>query len=268
MRFRTLVSGPAGGEPVLLLHGFPQSSQCWTGALDTLGAAGFRAVAPDQRGYSPEAHPEGVEAYRVSELMSDVTRIASALGHRRFHVIGHDWGGSVAWALAAHQPQRVITLTVLSTPHTAALAQALHGTAQRLRLAYIPFLQTPWAGEAAFLVARGFFLEQALAATGLPRDLARRDIDGVLAVGPSGPLNWYRALRLPNDLRTGTITVPTLYAWGDHDPGFGREAAEATEQYVTAPYHEVELEGGTHWIPDLHWDDVADLVLDHMSAGG
>lgn len=265
--FRTLVSGPASGEPVILLHGFPQSSQCWTGALTTLEDAGYRAVAPDQRGYSPDACPQGVEAYRVSELMSDVTRIAGALGHSRFHLVGHDWGGTVAWALAAHQPQRVSSLTVLSTPHTAALARALHGARQRLRMAYFPVLQTPGVGEAAFYVLRGFFLEQALAATGLPRTLARRDIDAILEVGPAGPLNWYRALRLPSDQRTGTITVPTLFVWGDRDPAFGRDAAEATEEQVSAPYHVVELEGGTHWIPDLHWDDIADLVLDHLDAG-
>lgn len=267
LRFRTLTSGPQTGPLVLLLHGFPQSSRCWTNALTTLGDAGFRAVAPDQRGYSPDACPEGVDSYRISAVMSDASRMATALGHRRFHVIGHDWGGTVAWSLGAHQPQRIISLTALSTPHPASLLRSARSLGQSARLAYVPVMQTPRIAETAFWLLRGRVAEQALVATGLPRELARRDIDHMLDVGPSGALNWYRALRLPSDQRTGSVSVPTLYVWGNRDPAVGRVAAEDTEHHVSAPYHFVELEGGTHWIPDLHWHDIDDLVLDHLAAG-
>lgn len=267
LRFRTLVSGPERGPLVLLLHGFPQSSSCWTNALATLGDAGYRAVAPDQRGYTPDARPDGVDSYRVSALMSDAVRIATTLGHTRFHVIGHDWGGTIAWALAAHQPQRVRSLTTLAAPHPASLVMAARNLGQRARLAYFPVLQTRWLGESAFYLLRGLPMEAALVATGLPRELARRDIDHILKVGPSGPLNWYRAVRLPSDQRTGTVSVPTLYVWATRDPAFARLAAENTEAHVSGPYHFVELEGGTHWIPDLHWDDIEDLVIDHITAG-
>lgn len=266
LRFDALEAGPRTGTLVLLLHGFPQSSQCWTQALETLGDAGFHAVAYDQRGYSAGATPEGVESYRISALMSDVARVATALDSPQFHVIGHDWGGTIAWALAAHLPQRLLTVTVLSTPHTLSLARTLRGVRQRLRMAYIPLMQTRFAGEAAFLAARGFAVKQALIATGLPADLAARDVDHILEVGPTGPLNWYRALRLPSDQRPGRDPVPTMYVWGDRDAPIGREAAEDTANHVDGPYHFVELDGGTHWIPDLHWDEIDDLVLDHVTA--
>ena len=271
-RFRARAAGPSDGELVMLLHGFPQSSACWTQALETLGAAGYRAVAPDQRGYSPGARPEGVEGYRMSALVADVTRIAEALGHRQFHVIGHDWGATVAWSLAATRPERLASLTALSTPHTAALALALRGPVQRAKFAYMALLQTPWIGEASLTLRGGvlgrFVMEQALVASGLPRDLARRDLDALLAVGVTGPLNWYRALRLRGErVPVDEVTVPTLFVWGSRDVALGRQAAEATEEFVNGEYHFVDLEGATHWIPDLHWDDTADLVLEHLAGG-
>ena len=143
MRFDALTDGPADGELVILLHGFPQTGSCWQDALNGLAGAGYRAVAPSQRGYSRGARPEGVEAYRVSELCDDVLAMAATLGRDRFHLVGHDWGGSVAWALAGDHPEAVASLTAVSTPHTAALRQALRGTQQRLRMAYIPVLRLP-----------------------------------------------------------------------------------------------------------------------------
>ena len=262
--FDALTAGPAGGPLVLLLHGFPQSSECWRAALASLGDAGFRAVAPDQRGYSPGASPRGVPAYRVGELTRDVVDIAAALGAERFHLIGHDWGGTVAWALAGDEPQRVLSLTAVSTPHTAALARALRGRRQRARMAYIPVLRLPHVPEALFQTAGGAVAEQALVATGLPRPLVRRDIASLRRAGPSGPLNWYRALGLEPRPHVNDVSAPTLFVWGTDDVAFGREAAERTADHVTGPYHFVELQGASHWIPDLHWDDIEDLVLAHL----
>lgn len=271
-RFRTRVAGPPDGELVMLLHGFPQSSLCWTRALETLADAGYRAVAPDQRGYSPGACPEGVEGYRMSALVADVRRIAEALGHRRVHVVGHDWGATVAWSLAATQPERLASLTALATPHTAAIALALRGPVQRAKFAYMWLLQTPWIGETALTRGGGvvgrLVLERALVASGLPLDLARRDVDALLDVGVTGPLNWYRALRLRGErVPVDEVSVPTLFVWGSKDLALSRQAAEATEEFVTGEYHFVDLEGASHWIPDLHWDDIADLVLEHIAGG-
>jgi pimeloyl-ACP methyl ester carboxylesterase len=264
LRFDALTAGPRGGELVLLLHGFPQSSECWRNALATLGDAGYRTVAFDQRGYSAGANPEGVDAYTVAALSDDVLAVATALGADRFHLAGHDWGGTVAWAVAEREPGRLLSLTAVSTPHTAALAEALRSRSQRTRMAYIPVLRAPRVAEVFIDAVGGALAERALIATGLNPALAHRDIARLRAVGITGPLNWYRAIGRGAPARPRDVSTPTLYIWSDGDPVFTREAAELTADHVTGPYHLVELEGGSHWIPDQHWDDVADLVLAHL----
>jgi pimeloyl-ACP methyl ester carboxylesterase len=102
LTFDALAAGPTTGELVMLLHGFPQTSACWTLLLETLAAAGYRAVAPDQRGYSPTARPTTVSAYRLRELVADVVAIAYRLDAETFHLVGHDWGGVVAWRLGRY----------------------------------------------------------------------------------------------------------------------------------------------------------------------
>ena len=266
LEFRALVAGPPDGEVVVLLHGFPQSSLCWAAAVATLAGAGYRVIAPDQRGYSPGANPAAVAAYRIPELVGDVMEVARSQGTSRFHVVGHDWGGTVAWALAAAHPEHTVSVTALGTAHPAALARALHGARQRARMAYIPVLQLPLLAEAAFERAGGAVAEHLLVATGLPRGLARRDVAAIRAVGARGPLSWYRALRAGRVPRVGSVAIPTLYVWGTGDVAFGREAAELTERHVTGPYHFLELEGASHWMPDLHWDDISDIVIEHLSA--
>jgi pimeloyl-ACP methyl ester carboxylesterase len=141
--FDALAAGPSTGELVLLLHGFPQTCACWTPLLGTLAAAGYRAVAPDQRGYSPKARPASVQAYRMPELVADVVAIADRLDAETFHLVGHDWGGVVAWRLAGQHPERVATLTAVSTPHPRAFARALVAGTQALRSAYIPVFRLP-----------------------------------------------------------------------------------------------------------------------------
>src|SRR5205807_9057314 len=123
--FDARAAGPADGELVLLLHGFPQSSWEWRSQLSALGDAGYRAVAPDQRGYSPRARPDGVERYEVEHLVADVLAIADWLGGHRFHLVGHDWGAAVAWAVGGTHPERLHTLSIVSVPHPKAFAVEL-----------------------------------------------------------------------------------------------------------------------------------------------
>src|SRR5687768_9465199 len=125
--FDALAAGPADGELVVLLHGFPQTSHSWRHLLPVLAEAGYRALAPDQRGYSPRARPESVDDYRIEHLVADVLAIADWEGGHRFHLIGHDWGAAVAWQVAGRYPQRLRTLTVLSVPHPMAMSRAMAG---------------------------------------------------------------------------------------------------------------------------------------------
>ncbi|MBV8522138.1 MAG: alpha/beta fold hydrolase, partial [Acetobacteraceae bacterium] len=118
--FTVDTAGPLSGAPVLLLHGFPQSRRMWRRQLEALAAAGFRGIAPDQRGYSVGARPAAVEAYASELLTGDALALMDYCGADRFHLVGHDWGGQLAWLIAAGNPDRVATLTVLSRPHPGA----------------------------------------------------------------------------------------------------------------------------------------------------
>ena len=123
--FDVTEEGPQTGPPVVLLHGFPQTSASWQAAARRLAADGFRTIALDQRGYSPGARPGKVEAYHVDHLVADVIGLLDALGLPRAHVAGHDWGAIVAWCLAAAHPERVGSLTAVSVPHLRAMYEIL-----------------------------------------------------------------------------------------------------------------------------------------------
>jgi len=126
--FDAVVSGPSDGRPVLFLHGFPQTTFSWHHQLEALGAAGYRGLAYDQRGYSPRARPLAVDDYRIGELVGDVLAVADHWDLDRFDLVGHDWGAMVAWVVAARHPDRVRTLTAVSVPHPRAFAAAFGGT--------------------------------------------------------------------------------------------------------------------------------------------
>jgi pimeloyl-ACP methyl ester carboxylesterase len=126
-------AGPADGPLVVLLHGFPQTAASWDQVLPALAAAGFRVVAPAQRGYSPAARPMSSRDYGIEALAADVLAVADHLGASRFSVVGHDWGGAVAWWLGATAPERVQTVTSLATPHPAAMARVALRSTQVLR---------------------------------------------------------------------------------------------------------------------------------------
>lgn len=153
LEFNYLAGGPTAGKPVILLHGFPQFADVWTPLLDKLGALGFRAVALEQRGYSPNARPVEVEEYALPKLNADVLALVDHLAWPRFHLIGHDWGGFLAWALAAKHPDRVQSLTVLSTPHVNAFLEAVAcDPDQKARSQYIQWFKMPGnVTEAVFL---------------------------------------------------------------------------------------------------------------------
>src|SRR5689334_7495 len=129
LTFTADVSGPGDGPLVLLLHGFPESRHSWREALPVLAAAGHRCVAPDQRGYSPAARPDPADLsnYAFDKLVNDVLEIAAAAGYegKRFHLVGHDWGGQVSWGVADAHPERLASLTVLSRPHPQSFRRAL-----------------------------------------------------------------------------------------------------------------------------------------------
>ena len=267
MTFTALAAGPAGGRLVLLLHGFPESSWSWRHQLTALADAGYRAVAPDQRGYSAGARPEGKEHYAVPHLVADVLAIADWLGGHEIDLVGHDWGGAVAWQTAGRYGERLRSLTVVSTPHPAAFTKSLRdeNADQSQRSGYMQFFQQPDVPEAALLDNDAAGLRNVYAS--LPAEDAQRYVDLFTQPGAmTAALNWYRAASIGDVRGMGEVTTPTLYVWSDQDAALGREAADATGQHVKGRFRYEILEGVSHWIPEEAADRFNPMLLEHLAS--
>lgn len=260
--FDALAAGPASGRPVLLLHGFPQSARQWDAQLAALGAAGFRAVAVDQRGYSPGVRPDLASAYGPDSLIGDVMALADALGWEVFDLVGHDWGAAVAWNVAAAFPERLRTLSAISVPHGRAFARALREDPdQRARSGYFKLFGREGEAEAAL---RDGGLREFLAE--LPPERAEIHLRRMLdSAALTAALSWYRAMGLPS--RTGPITTPVLYVWSTADRFIGETAARMTGSCVAGPYRFEVLQGVSHWIPEEAPEELNRLLLEHLRVG-
>lgn len=263
-----LACGPEQGDLVLLLHGFPQTADAWLAQLTALGAAGYRALAPNQRGYCVGARPAAPRAYATDELVKDALDFANVHGAERFHVVGHDWGGAFAWHVASREPDRVITLTSVATPHPAAFAEALPRSTQLLRSSYMALFRTPWVAEQLLSAGNFTALRVMLERSGLSSERVGRYIDVLKEPGAfTAALNWYRAAGTGTS-RVGNIEVPTLYVWGANDGALGPEAARLTEKYVNGPYRFEVLDDAPHWIPEERADQLNDLLLGFLERHG
>jgi len=260
LTFDVYEGGPSDGEPVLLLHGFPQDHREFDLVTPKLHEAGLRTYAMDQRGASPGARPPDVADYRMPEVTADALAVMDALGLESAHVIGHDWGAQVGWLMAARHPERVRTLTAVSVPHPKALALALRVRAsQRARTAYFKVFQSP-AAERLLLARDGALLRTMLkpiGARGIKYVEAMRDEPGRL----TGGLNWYRASTSGSPDGPGIIQVPTTYVWSDRDGVVTRTAALRTRDWVEADFEMVAMRGVSHWIPEQAATALADAAL-------
>jgi pimeloyl-ACP methyl ester carboxylesterase len=268
--FDVLADGPANAPLVLLLHGFAESFHMWRPQLAALAAAGYRAVAPSQRGYSPGARPPTSDPsnYLMDRLVDDAMNLVAACGYAacRFHLVGHDWGASIAWDIAHRTPERLASLTVLSRPHPNAFNRALaqpDGEQARRSGHHKAFLE-PGAGP-RILADDSRWLRERLANSGVPAAAIERHIS-VLGNAPAleAALTWYRArgaIRAP----VGVINVPVLYIWGDADDTVGRVASEGTRDFVSGPYQFEVLPGVGHFAADQAPDRVTELLLAHLA---
>jgi len=271
LTFTARAAGPARGRRVLLLHGFPQTSWAWRHQLSALADAGFRAVAPDQRGYCEEARPLEVGQYALEHLVADVVAVADALEMDTFDLVGHDWGGMVSWLVASRHPDRVRSLAVVSTPHPLALQHAQLGgdREQTARAATMAAFMEPEVPERFLLGADGTGrgLATLLTSSGLDESTAQVYVMEMTRPGTmTAALNWYRAMGRDELMDITPITEPTLYVWSSGDAALGRTAAEATAECVAAPYQFVVLDDVSHWIPETAPAELSKLLIDHLST--
>ena len=276
--FSAWSAGPADGRPVLLLHGFPQSAWSWRHQVEALGAAGYRVVAFDQRGYSAGARPAETEAYRVSELVGDVLGVADSLGWDVFDLAGHDWGAAIAWQVGGRHQDRLRTLTILSVPHPFAFGMALASGDgdQQERSSYIQMFRQVGVAEELFLGdggeagdgrGPGAGIRDLYAKTGMSEADSQPYVDLLLQPGAlTAALNWYRAASAEDMAGIGAISMPTMYVWSTEDPALGRVGAEATGQFVAGPYRFEVLDGISHWIAEEAPDALNALLLEHLGA--
>ena len=269
LRFTAREAGPAEGRPLLLLHGFPQTSRSWTTVMERLAGDGYHAIAFDQRGYSPGARPDEVSAYEPAELVADVVDVIDALGLAPVDLVGHDFGGSVAWMVAGHHPDRVRTLAIASTPHPAAFRSSYKdgGSDQGERSGYMRSFREAERGS----IEEALLADDAAGLRNVYRGLDPAAVDDYVAVlSQPGALvaavDWYRAMSGRASAATPPSSVPTLYVWSDEDPAIGETAARATVDHVTGPYRFEVFEGVGHWIPELAGDRFADLLLEQLAA--
>ncbi|MEC9346115.1 MAG: alpha/beta hydrolase [Pseudomonadota bacterium] len=284
MAFTVAMSGPDGADSLICLHGFPNSRHSWHYLLDDLAAAGLRGVAPDQRGYSPGARPDGIDSYKAGLIVDDVIALADALGLGRFHLAGHDWGGQIAWLTAAKYPERLKTLNVLSRPHPAAFAAAFRDDPEQANRSrhHKAFQDMAMAdrllADDARAIRSGLAFEVGSADIGDPdrapkRRMSDADVDAHMSVignraAMDAALNWYRAAfaggsALARD-DVPKITVPTLYLWGEEDMSVGRMAAEGTAVFVNAPFRFVAVPGAGHFLAEERPDLVNPAIIAHM----
>ena len=275
LSFDALIAGPSSGEPVMLLHGFPNTNYQWREQIVALAEADFSVIAPNQRGYSSGARPIGIESYTSEKLVEDVRQIADALNWETFHLAGHDWGAFIAWEFAGKYPSRLRTLIPISVPHPEAFAIALADPngKQAEMSSYVEFFQQA-ESTSAFLTDSASLLKSIYESAGLSTE----EMEPYLQVlgkpeALDAALNWYRANSFSPPLDQATnrrshtpdIETPTMYIWSTEDTALGRQGAELTSSFVSGEYRYEVFEGVNHWITEIAAEQLNTVMLNFLN---
>lgn len=249
------------GFPVMLLHGFPDSSRLWQEQTVALAEAGFRVIAPDLRGFGRSDKPKKTSAYKMTTIVSDLESLLDALGVEQAHVVGHDWGAVAAWAFAGHKPRRTARLVAISVGHPRSFVRA--GPQQVMRSLYAVFFQIPAAPEAVLRANNFKALRAVLPDSEVDRYLEELSRPGALTAG----LNWYRANGRPWQLASARnypeVKVAAMGVWPSNDSWLGEKQMIGSERYCKGGWRYERLEAD-HWIPLTQPEALNRLLLEFL----
>lgn len=268
-----VTAGPSDGPLVILLHGFPEFWYGWRRQIDALAHAGYRVLAPDQRGYNLSDKPKSIGAYRLDELAKDIVGLIEAEGRERACIVGHDWGGAVAWWLALKHAPRVEKLAVLNAPHPLVMRRHLFGSKEQRRKSwYFFFFQIPFLPEARMRKDDWRIGAKALQATSRPGAFSEEDLQHYRAAwsqpgADRGMINWYRASlqRMPRMNFNPRVSPPTLLLWGMKDRFLIRAMAQASIRLCERG-KSVLFEEASHWVQHEEAERVNELLLEFLQS--
>ena len=273
IRLHCAIAGPTDGELVIALHGFPEFWRGMSGVVTDLARAGYRVVAPDQRGYNLSEKPEGIDAYGVDEMALDVVGLIDAMGRESAHVVGHDWGAAVAWWLALTRPERLRKLVVINVPHPSVFAREVRGNKKQMRKSwYIFAIQVPALPEKlAFGRRTRARFSRVIAGTANPGSFAPDYLAQLREAwaqpgAAQGMLNWYRASvrRRPGRLTDKRVHVPTMIIWGRKDVALSDTMVQPSADLCD----DVRVEwfdDATHWVLHDEPERTSTLILDFLA---
>jgi epoxide hydrolase 4 len=267
-------AGPEDGPAVILLHGFPEFWYGWRHQIDALAAAGYRVLAPDQRGYNLSGRPKPIAAYDLDQLARDVVGLADGLGLTTFSLVGHDWGAAVGFWLASRHPPRLDRFVALAAPHPCVWVDAMRNDpVQKKKSGYAKIFRLPWLPEV--LLRHGNFtafvaaLEDSARPAGCsPADLALYRVAWSMPGALTGMVNWYRALFAKKLVLgdAGRIKVPCLIIWGRNDK-FGRPELAERSAALCDDAHVVHLDT-SHWVQHDAPERVNELLIAFLDRPG
>jgi len=270
IRLHTALAGPEDGDPVFLLHGFPDAWFGWEAQIEPLAEAGFRVIVPDQRGYNLSDKPRGVSSYQMEPLVDDILGLADGFGYERFHLAGHDFGAMVSWNLARRHPERLKCLAVANVPHPAVMRNYLRThPSQMLKSWYAFFFQLPGLPERVVRANNWQFLISAM-----PVKLSEQERDRYREAwaqpgAMTSMINWYRASlrQLRKSTAASLIQVPTLVLWGQQDPHLSYEMAPLSVDLCKGG-RLVMFEDASHWVMHDKPREVSQLLIEHFRGDG
>lgn len=271
IQLHAVIDGPKKGPLVILLHGFPEHWYSWRYQIPMLATAGFRVIAPDQRGHNLSDKPRRVKDYALETLTQDVVGLIEYAGCEKAIVVGHDWGGAVAYRLAMDYPQRVTKLAIMNSPHPKAFQREIKKISQLLRLRYALYFQIPFLPEAVFRWSPRFWTNLMIQEGAFNKNaFTQFDIETIAEANTQpgairSMLNWYRAnFRIRPKNGFPKIEVPTLILWGEKDPALKIDLIEGLEPWFNGNLNIQKIPHAGHWVHNEAPEEVNHLLLDFL----